>query len=94
MLLKTTRENMGDKINGSSNRMQDMNKIWQDKLCNANIPNMHLGFRNQNPRHGDTSPSLGESTPPQGVNGLIILNPYLLDLWRWFVGHVHVGHTS
>jgi hypothetical protein len=25
--LKITRENMGDKINGSSNRMQGMNKI-------------------------------------------------------------------
>jgi len=26
-----------------------------------------LGFRNQNPRHGETAPLLGESTPPQGV---------------------------
>jgi hypothetical protein len=43
--------------------------------------------------HGKTSPLLGESTPPQGVNGLIILDPYLLDPWRWFAGHVHVGHT-
>jgi hypothetical protein len=45
-----------------------------------------LGFRNQNPRHGETAPLLGESTPPQWVNGLIILNPYLLDPWRWFAG--------
>jgi hypothetical protein len=37
-----------------------------------------LGFKNQNPRHGKTSPLLGESTPPQGVNGLIILDPYCL----------------
>jgi hypothetical protein len=37
---------------------------------------------------------LGESTSPQGVNGLIILDPYLLDPWRWFAGHVHVGHSS
>jgi hypothetical protein len=43
---------------------------------------------NQNPRHGETSPLLGESTPPQGVNGLI-----MLDSWRWFVGLVHVGHS-
>jgi hypothetical protein len=26
-----------------------------------------VGFRNQNPRHGETAPLLGESTPPQGV---------------------------
>jgi type III secretory pathway component EscT len=26
-----------------------------------------LGFRNQNPRHGKTSPLLDESTTPQGV---------------------------
>jgi hypothetical protein len=39
--LKITRENMGDRINGSSNRMQSMNKIWHEKKCNANIPNMH-----------------------------------------------------
>jgi hypothetical protein len=43
--------------------------------------------------HGKTSPLLGESTPPRGVNGHIILDPYLLDPWRWFAGHVHVGHT-
>jgi hypothetical protein len=30
---------------------------------------------------------------PQGVNGLIILDPYLLDPWRWFTGHVHVGYS-
>jgi hypothetical protein len=41
MFLKTTRENMGDKISSSSNRMQDMNKIGQDKQCNANILDMH-----------------------------------------------------
>jgi len=52
-----------------------------------------LGFRNQNPRHGETAPLLGESTPPQGVNGLIIPDPYLLDLWRWFAGLVHVVHS-
>jgi hypothetical protein len=28
------------------------------------------------------------------VNGLIILNPYLLDPWRWFAGLVHVGHSQ
>jgi len=32
---------MGDKINSSSNRMQGMNKICQDRQCNANIPDMH-----------------------------------------------------
>jgi len=41
MFLKRARENMGDKINGSSNRMQGMNKIWRDKQCNAKIPDMH-----------------------------------------------------
>jgi hypothetical protein len=51
-----------------------------------------LGFRNQNPRHGRYH-LLGESTPPQGVNGLILLDPYMLNPWRWFAGHVHVGHT-
>jgi hypothetical protein len=31
-----------------------------------------LGFRNQNSRHGETAPKLGEFTPPQGMNGLIL----------------------
>jgi hypothetical protein len=31
----------GDRINGSSNKMQGMNKIWHDKQCNANILDMH-----------------------------------------------------
>jgi hypothetical protein len=31
----------GDRINDSSNRMQGMNKIWHEKQCNANIPDMH-----------------------------------------------------
>jgi hypothetical protein len=53
-----------------------------------------LGFRNQNPRLGKTSPLLGESTPPQRVNGLIIRDPYLPDAWRWFAGLVHVVHSS
>jgi hypothetical protein len=44
--------------------------------------------------HGKTSPLLGESTPPQGVNGLVILDPYLLDLWRWLAGFVHVVYSS
>jgi len=30
-----------DRISGSSNRMQGMNKIWHDKQCNVNIPDMH-----------------------------------------------------
>jgi hypothetical protein len=30
-----------DRINGSSNRMQGMNKIRHDKKCNAHIPDMH-----------------------------------------------------
>jgi hypothetical protein len=38
--LKITREKYGDRINGSTNRMQCMNKIWHDKQCNANIPDM------------------------------------------------------
>jgi hypothetical protein len=32
---------MGDKINGSSKKMQGMNKIWHNQLFNANIPDMH-----------------------------------------------------
>jgi len=52
-----------------------------------------LGFRNQNPRHGETAPILGEFTPPQGVNGLIIPDPCMLDPWLWFAGPVHVVHT-
>jgi hypothetical protein len=32
---------MGDKINGSSNKIQGMNKIRHDKQCNAHIPDMH-----------------------------------------------------
>jgi GH43 family beta-xylosidase len=40
-----------------------------------------LGFRNQNPRHGETAPILGESTPPQRVNGLILSDPTLVYLW-------------
>jgi hypothetical protein len=31
----------GDRINGSSNRMQGINKIWHDKQYNANILDMH-----------------------------------------------------
>jgi len=31
----------GDRINGSSNRMQGMNKIRHDKQCNANILDLH-----------------------------------------------------
>jgi hypothetical protein len=42
--------------------------------------------------HGKTSPLLGESTPPQGLNGLIILDPYLLDPWQWLADLVHVVH--
>jgi hypothetical protein len=30
---------------------------------------------------------------PHGVNGLILLDPHLFHPWRWFAGHVHVGHT-
>jgi hypothetical protein len=52
-----------------------------------------LGFRNQNPRHDVTSPLLVESTPPKGMNGPIIPDPYLLDPWRWFAGLVHVVHS-
>jgi hypothetical protein len=39
-ILKITREKYRKRINGSSNRMQGMNKIWHDKQCNANIPDM------------------------------------------------------
>jgi hypothetical protein len=38
-------------------------------------------FRNQNPRHGETAPILGESTPLQGVNGLILSDPTLVYPW-------------
>jgi hypothetical protein len=51
-----------------------------------------LGFRNQNLRHGKTAPLLGESASPQGVNGLILFDPYLLNPWRTFVGIVHAVH--
>jgi hypothetical protein len=40
-----------------------------------------------------TSHLQGESIPPQGVNGLIIPNTYLLDLWTWFVGLVLVVNS-
>lgn len=40
-----------------------------------------LGFRNQNPRHCETAPILGESTPPQWVNGLILSDSYLVYSW-------------
>jgi hypothetical protein len=40
-----------------------------------------LGFRNQNLRHGETAPKLGESTPPQVVNGLVLSDPTLVYLW-------------
>jgi len=43
--------------------------------------------------HGKTSPLLGESIPLQGVKGLIILDPYLLDPWQWLAGLVHVVHS-
>jgi hypothetical protein len=32
---------MGDKIYGSTNKIQGMNKIWHNQLCNANIPDMY-----------------------------------------------------
>jgi hypothetical protein len=40
-----------------------------------------LGFKNQNPRHVETAPILGESTPPQGVNGRILSDPTLVYPW-------------
>jgi hypothetical protein len=43
--------------------------------------------------HDKTSPLLGESILLQGVNGLIILDPYLLDPWRWLAGFAHVVHS-
>jgi len=43
MFLKTTRENMGVKITGSSNRMQDMNKIWHDKMLVCDWPHSVFG---------------------------------------------------
>jgi len=46
-------------------------------------------IRNQNPRHV-RSHQLGESTPPQGVNGLILSYPNLLDPLRRTVRLVHV----
>jgi hypothetical protein len=46
-----------------------------------------LGFRNQNPRHGETVPILGESTPPQGVNGGTLesrrLPTWILNLYEF-----------
>jgi hypothetical protein len=44
--------------------------------------------------HGKTSPLLGESTLPQGVNGLIIFDPFLLVPWWWLARLVHVVHSS
>jgi hypothetical protein len=50
--------------------MKSISKIWQDKQCNATIPDTH----------GKVAPLLGESTSPQGVNGLILPYPYLIYL--------------
>jgi hypothetical protein len=49
---------------------------------------------NQNPRHGETAPLLGESTPPQGVNGLILPYSYLLYLRERVVSHVQFVQTD
>jgi hypothetical protein len=51
-------------------------------------------FMNQNPRHGETAPLLGESTPPQGVNGLILPYSYLLYLRERVVSHVQFVQTD
>jgi hypothetical protein len=40
------------------------------------------------------SPFLGESTPPQGVNGLILPYPYLLYLRGRIVSHVQFVQTD
>jgi hypothetical protein len=53
-----------------------------------------LGFRNQNPRHGETAPLVGEFIPPQGVNGLILPYPYLLYLRGRVVSHVQFVQTD
>jgi hypothetical protein len=36
---------------------------------------------------------LGAFVPPHRVNGLITLDPYLLDSRRWLAGLVHVVHS-
>jgi hypothetical protein len=51
-----------------------------------------LGFRNQNLRYCEIAP-LGESTPPQGMNGLILSNSYLLNPWKRFAGIIHAVHS-
>jgi hypothetical protein len=51
-------------------------------------------FRNQNPRHDETAPLLGESTPPQGVNSLILSDPYLPYPWWLLIGINLVVHPS
>jgi hypothetical protein len=52
-----------------------------------------LGFRNQNLRHGRPN-LLGESTPPQGVNVLILPYPYLLYLRGKGVSHVQIDQSD
>jgi hypothetical protein len=71
-ILKATKRKSTDRKGSSSNRMQGKNriyKIWQSMQCKHTW--YAQGFRNQNPRHGETAPILGESTPPQGVNVLV-----------------------
>jgi hypothetical protein len=53
----------------------------------ANLICYRIG--NQNPRHV-RSHQLGESTPPQEVNGLIIFDPNLLDPLRRTVSLIYV----
>jgi hypothetical protein len=53
-----------------------------------------LGFRNQNPRYGETALLLGESTPLQGVNGLILPYPYILYLRGRVVSSVQFVQTN
>jgi hypothetical protein len=55
--------------------------IRYDNQCNANIPGMHYDLGTKILRHGKTAPILGEFPPSQGVNGLILSDPYLVYLW-------------
>jgi hypothetical protein len=65
---KQPRENLGiEKMVPQTECKAKIGYIRYDNQCNANRPSI-----------GETTPILGESTPPQGVNGLILSDPTLV----------------
>jgi hypothetical protein len=71
----------------SKNAKHEQNMTETPKAMQINLTCSRI--RNQNPRHAVFSP-LSESTPPHGVNGLILSDPNLLDPWSRIVGLVQV----